>query len=91
MINKRIVPCIPSTGSLGASGDLALLARLGRAMQGHDVPVMYRGAKITAKRRWQLKGLPLYSKGQGGVGLDEWHRLYGFYDRYRLFARDPYT
>lgn len=49
MINKRIIPYIPEHGSLGASGDLAMLARLGRAMEGQEVPVFYKGKTTTAK------------------------------------------
>lgn len=51
MINADIIPEIPSTGSLGASGDLALLARLGRAMQGSsEVQVYVKNEKMTAKQ-----------------------------------------
>lgn len=49
MINARIVPEIPCCGSLGASGDLALLARLGRAMCGEEVPVWYQGKRTSAR------------------------------------------
>lgn len=48
MINADIIPDIPCNGSLGASGDLALLARLGRAMQGHDVTVYFKGVAMKA-------------------------------------------
>lgn len=41
MINKRVIPIVPESGSLGASGDLCHLARLGRAMMGDDVNVIY--------------------------------------------------
>lgn len=49
MIHHRIIPEIPCTGSLGASGDLAFLARLGMAMCGEDVPVECAGVKMTAR------------------------------------------
>jgi histidine ammonia-lyase len=49
MVNNKIIPQIPSFGSLGASGDLAYLARLGRAMEGADVPVQYKGRVMSAK------------------------------------------
>ncbi len=48
MINHRILPEIPSSGSLGASGDLAFLARLGRAMCGEEVAVTYDGKSLSA-------------------------------------------
>lgn len=48
MINKRIIPQVPKTGSLGASGDLAFLARMARAMKGDDVPVWYNNEVISA-------------------------------------------
>lgn len=70
MINARIIPEIPSCGSLGASGDLALLARLGRAMMGEDVPVFYRGAKISAKQALALEGItPFSPKAKEGLAL----------------------
>lgn len=70
MINKRIIPCIPNTGSLGASGDLALLARLGRAMQGHEVPVMYKGEKVLAKEALAAEGLaPFIPRAKEGLAL----------------------
>jgi len=58
MINAKIIPFIPSTGSLGASGDLAYLARLGRAMKGFDVPVRYKGEIVSAKEALQLENIP---------------------------------
>jgi histidine ammonia-lyase len=60
MINARIIPLIPSTGSLGASGDLAYLSRLGRAMMGEDVPVTYQGEVTSAKVAMQRAGIPLF-------------------------------
>jgi histidine ammonia-lyase len=49
MICNRIIPEIPCTGSLGASGDLAFLARLGMAMCGEDVLVDCAGERMTAR------------------------------------------
>ena len=48
MINCGIIPQVPRTGSLGASGDLAMLARLAMAMAGEDVPVWYEGRLMKA-------------------------------------------
>jgi histidine ammonia-lyase len=50
MIEHRIIPEIPCTGSLGASGDLAFLARLGMAMCGEEVPVVCECKRMSAKQ-----------------------------------------
>jgi histidine ammonia-lyase len=50
MINKRIVPVVPVSGSLGASGDLAQLARLGCAMMGlKTTMVKYQGQIVSSE------------------------------------------
>jgi histidine ammonia-lyase len=70
MINHDIIPEIGSFGSLGASGDLAPLARLGRAMQGDDVEVFYRGEKMMAGEalsRAQIK--PFVPSAKEGLAL----------------------
>lgn len=70
MINARVVPEIPCHGSLGASGDLALLARLGQAMQGCDVPVTYQEKKMTAGDALKLAGItPFVPKAKEGLAL----------------------
>ncbi len=70
MINARIVPEIPCTGSLGASGDLAFLARLGRAMMGEEVPVLHRGMKTSAKEAFRLAKIePMTPKAKEGLAL----------------------
>lgn len=60
MINRKIVPLVPKTGSLGASGDLAFLARLGRAMCGEDVPVWYEGTIQNAKEALKSANIPVF-------------------------------
>ncbi|MDE3045642.1 MAG: aromatic amino acid lyase [Verrucomicrobiota bacterium] len=70
MINARIIPEVPCTGSLGASGDLAFLARLGMAMMGGAVPVAYRGEKMTASKALSLAGIaPMQPKAKEGLAL----------------------
>jgi histidine ammonia-lyase len=70
MINERIIPEIPETGSLGASGDLAFLARLGRAMMGENVIVSYRGEKMSASKALLLAGIsPMVPKAKEGLAL----------------------
>lgn len=51
MINHRIVPLVPETGSLGACGDLAQLSRVGTAMMGvPSVKVCYKNKIISADK-----------------------------------------
>jgi histidine ammonia-lyase len=67
MINNRIIPQIPKTGSLGASGDLAFLARMARAMKGDDVPVWYKNQTMSARKALKIAGIqpfePLAKEG----------------------------
>ncbi len=58
MIHHRIIPEVPCTGSLGASGDLAFLARLGRAMCGENVPVECEGKLISADQALRRFNIP---------------------------------
>ena len=46
-INLELYPCIPSKGSVGASGDLAPLAHLSQALIGEGY-VNYKGVKLSA-------------------------------------------
>lgn len=70
MINTRIIPEIPCCGSLGASGDLALLARLGRAMAGDDVPVFYQGLRMSASEALSRAGIkPFLPQAKEGLAL----------------------
>lgn len=70
MINAKIIPEIPSSGSLGASGDLAFLARLGRAMMGDDVPVWHQGERISAGKALELAKIARFSpKAKEGLAL----------------------
>jgi histidine ammonia-lyase len=70
MINARIIPEVPSTGSLGASGDLAFLARIGRAMAGEDVPVDYQGQKMSASDALRLESISCFEpKAKEGLAL----------------------
>lgn len=67
MINNRIIPQIPKTGSLGASGDLAFLARMARAMRGEDVSVWYKNTTMSARKALEITGIqpfkPLAKEG----------------------------
>ncbi|MGE0631597.1 MAG: aromatic amino acid ammonia-lyase [Parachlamydiales bacterium] len=67
MINHRIIPQIPKTGSLGASGDLAFLARMARAMRGDDVAVWYKNETMSAGKALEIASIesfdPLAKEG----------------------------
>ncbi|NDH09097.1 MAG: histidine ammonia-lyase [Gammaproteobacteria bacterium] len=58
--NLRIIPLIPSQGSVGASGDLAPLAYLGLAMMGQG-QVYYQGQVLDAAKALKLANLQPYS------------------------------
>ncbi len=47
LLNKNIVPLVPSQGSVGSSGDLAPLSHIGLVMMGEG-EVWYRGRKMNA-------------------------------------------
>lgn len=48
LINHDITPCIPSKGSVGASGDLAPLAHLAMCLIGEN-EVIYKGAVVSSR------------------------------------------
>jgi histidine ammonia-lyase len=56
LLNAEIYPCVPSKGSVGASGDLAPLAHLTAAMMGWG-QVRHRGKTLAAKEGLALAGL----------------------------------
>jgi histidine ammonia-lyase len=69
LYNRGIYPCIPSKGSVGASGDLAPLAHLSLALLGiGDVRV--KGAMIPAAKALQENGLrPIALAPKEGLAL----------------------
>jgi histidine ammonia-lyase len=69
LLNKRIYPCIPAQGSVGASGDLAPLAHLSAILIGEG-NARYEGKTITAEKALQLAGLsPLTLAPKEGLAL----------------------
>jgi histidine ammonia-lyase len=69
MINRGIVPMIPSKGSVGASGDLAPLAHLSAAMIGHG-EVFFEGARMPAADALRRAGLaPVQLEAKEGLAL----------------------
>jgi histidine ammonia-lyase len=56
LLNAQVYPCVPSKGSVGASGDLAPLAHLTAAMMGWG-EVRHRGKSLPAKEGLRMAGL----------------------------------
>jgi len=64
MLNKNIIPVVPETGSVGASGDLAPLAFIARTLLGYG-EVYYQDKIINAKtalKKARLKPIKLQPK-----------------------------
>lgn len=69
LLAADIVPCIPSKGSVGASGDLAPLAHMSCALLGVG-DVYYKGQKVTAADALQSAGLrPIELIAKEGLAL----------------------
>jgi len=65
MLNRGVVPMVPSQGSVGASGDLAPLGHLALALLGEGECLDEKGARVPASdamRRAQVKPLVLEAK-----------------------------
>jgi histidine ammonia-lyase len=65
MLNRGVVPMVPSQGSVGASGDLAPLGHLALALIGEGECLDEKGARVPASdamRRAQVKPLVLEAK-----------------------------
>ena len=69
LLNAEIYPCIPSKGSVGASGDLAPLAHMSAALLGIG-QVRHRGSLMPAKHGLKKAGLaPLRLGPKEGLAL----------------------
>ena len=69
LANKGVLPCIPSKGSVGASGDLAPLSHMAAALMGVG-DVRYRGEVMPAEAGLKLAGLePMIFGPKEGVAL----------------------
>lgn len=69
LFNKKIYPCIPCQGSVGASGDLAPLAHLSAVLIGEG-EARYEGNIISAKKALELAGIqPLVLGPKEGLAL----------------------
>lgn len=69
LLNHRIIPFIPSKGSVGASGDLVPLSHLASVLIGEGF-VRYRGKRIPAKTALKQAGLsPIILREKEGLAL----------------------
>ena len=69
MLNKDIIPLIPSLGSVGASGDLAPLSHLACAMIGEG-DVIYKGKTLSSKKALHSERLkPVELNAKEGLSL----------------------
>lgn len=69
LYNHKIYPCIPSKGSVGASGDLAPLAHMSLPLLGVG-DVRYQGEKISAVEGLKIAGLkPIELEAKEGLAL----------------------
>jgi len=69
MLNKKIHPCIPQWGSVGASGDLTPSSHIALSLMGEGM-VEYNGKKIPTKKAFKLAGLtPVTFKAKEGLAL----------------------
>jgi len=69
MLNKGVIPRVPSQGSLGASGDLVPLAHMVLVMIGEG-EALYKGRVMPGKEAMQLAGImPVTLEAKEGLAL----------------------
>lgn len=69
LLNHDIVPVVPETGSVGASGDLAPLSHIALAMMGEG-PVTWNGSSVSSREALGAAGLaPLQLQAKEGLAL----------------------
>ncbi|MEO0074963.1 MAG: histidine ammonia-lyase [candidate division WOR-3 bacterium] len=69
LLNHDLIPLVPETSSVGASGDLSPLAFIARALLGHG-EVLYQDKTIPAKQALKLIGLrPFQLEIKEGLAL----------------------
>ncbi|GAC1404121.1 MAG: histidine ammonia-lyase [Ktedonobacteraceae bacterium] len=69
LLNARVYPCIPSRGSVGASGDLAPLAHLGLLLVGEGEAFFHSQCVEGAKVLQQIGLEPLRLQAKEGLAL----------------------
>ncbi len=69
MLNKGVIPVIPSKGSLGASGDLVPLAHMSLVLLGMG-EAKYKGERVTGAKAMELAGItPVKLTSKEGLAL----------------------
>lgn len=67
LINRNIIPAVPSQGSVGASGDLAPLSHMGLVLMGEG-SAWYKGKLLTGGEALRRAGLkPLFFEAKEGL------------------------
>lgn len=77
MLNIGVIPCIPSQGSLGSSGDLAPLSHLALVLTTDDKDheedsgyALHKGQRLSGKQAMEAAGIPrLILKAKEGLAL----------------------
>ncbi len=92
LLNAGIYPCIPSKGSVGASGDLAPLAHMSAALLGLG-QVRHRGSLMPARHGLKKAGLAPLALGPkeglallNGTQVSTALALHGLFATHNLFA-----
>jgi len=69
MLNRNLIPVVPTQGSVGASGDLAPMAAIGLVITGRG-EALYRGRRLPARAALFRAGLKPYTlKPKEGLSL----------------------
>jgi histidine ammonia-lyase len=88
--NAGLVPCVPSQGSVGASGDLAPLAHMTLALMGEGEFVTEGGQRVPAAQALQAKGIaPLVLQAKEGLALINGTQTSTALALHGLFAFEP--
>lgn len=70
MINKHVVPVVPSQGSVGSSGDLAPLSHIGLVLMGEGEAI-YNGKRMSGLNALQKAGLkPIVFAAKEGLAFN---------------------
>jgi histidine ammonia-lyase len=75
MLNKGVIPVVPSKGSIGSSGDLIPLSHISLVLSEHDSKeyagsALYKGRIINGKEAMKAAGIPqIHLKGREGLAL----------------------
>ncbi len=92
LLDAEVYPCIPSKGSVGASGDLAPLAHLSAALLGWG-EVRHRGQVVSAAEGLRIARIPPFTLGPkeglallNGTQVSTALALHGLFAAENLFA-----